>query len=105
MSSAQTDGSDMEMSLSLSRSFFNDRLIFSTDFGYQNNSNTTGEDELTKNFDLEYKLNKSGSLRLKGYHHTNTEFYRSGTGTEGLGFVVTKEADTFRDLLKIKKQK
>lgn len=105
MSSGQADGSDMEMSLSLSRSFFNNRLVFSTDFGYQNNSNTTGEDELTKNFDLEYKLNKSGSLRLKGYHHTNTDFYRSGTGTEGIGFVVTKEADTFRDLLRIKKQK
>lgn len=105
MSSAQSDGSDMEMSLSLSRSFFNDRLIFSTDFGYQNNSNTNADDELTKNFDLEYKLNKSGTLRLKGYHHTNTEFYRSGTSTEGLGFVVTKEAYTFKDLLKRKKSK
>ncbi len=104
MSSAQSDGSDMEMSLSLSRSFFNDRLIFSTDFGYQNNSNTNADDELTKNFDLEYKLNKSGTLRLKGYHHTNTEFYRSGTSTEGLGFVVTKEAYTFKDLLKRKKK-
>lgn len=105
MSSAQADGSDMEMSLSLSRSFFNDRLIFSTDFGYQSNSNTNADDELTKNFDLEYKLNKSGTLRLKGYRHTNTEFYRSGTSTEGLGFIVTKEGDTFRDLLKRKKQK
>ncbi len=105
MSSSQADGSDMEMSLSLSRSFFNDRLIFSTDFGYQNNSGMNADDEITKNFDLEYKLNKSGSLRLKGYHHTNTEFYRSGTGTEGIGFVVTKEADTFKDLLRIKKQK
>ena len=105
MSSAQSDGSDMEMSLSLSRSFFNDRLIFSTDFGYQNNSNTNADDELTKNFDLEYKLNKSGTLRLKGYRHTNTEFYRSGTSTEGLGFVVTKEAYTFKDLLKRKKSK
>ncbi len=105
MSSVQSDGSDMEMSLSLSRSFFNDRLIFSTDFGYQNNSSTNADDELTKNFDLEYKLNKSGTLRLKGYHHTNTEFYRSGTSTEGLGFVVTKEAYTFKDLLKRKKSK
>ncbi|MBS7363864.1 MAG: translocation/assembly module TamB domain-containing protein [Paludibacteraceae bacterium] len=105
MSSAQSDGSDMEMSLSLSRSFFNDRLVFSTDFGYQNNSNTNADDELTKNFDLEYKLNKSGTLRLKGYRHTNTEFYRSGTSTEGLGFVVTKEAYTFKDLLKRKKSK
>ena len=105
MSSAQADGSDMEMSLSLSRSFFNDRLIFSTDFGYQSNSNANADDELTKNFDLEYKLNKSGTLRLKGYRHTNTEFYRSGTSTEGLGFIVTKEGDTFRDLLKRKKQK
>jgi hypothetical protein len=105
MSSAQADGSDMEMSLSLSRSFFNDRLIFSTDFGYQSNSNTNADDELTKNFDLEYKLNKSGTLRLKGYRHTNTEFYRSGTSTEGLGFIVTKEGDTFRDLLRRKKQK
>ena len=105
MSSAQADGSDMEMSLSLSRSFFNDRLIFSTDFGYQSNSNPDADDELTKNFDLEYKLNKSGTLRLKGYRHTNTEFYRSGTSTEGLGFIVTKEGDTFRDLLKRKKQK
>ncbi len=105
MSSAQSDGSDMEMSLSLSRSFFNDRLIFSTDFGYQNNSSTNADDELTKNFDLEYKLNKSGTLRLKGYRHTNTEFYRSGTSTEGLGFIITKEADTFKELMKIKKSK
>ena len=78
-------------------------LIFSTDFGYQNNSSTNADDELTKNFDLEYKLNKSGTLRLKGYRHTNTEFYRSGTSTEGLGFIVTKEADTFRELLRRKK--
>jgi hypothetical protein len=105
MSSAQSDGSDMEMSLSLSRSFFNDRLIFSTDFGYQNNSSTNADDELTKNFDLEYKLNKSGTLRLKGYRHTNTEFYRSGTNTEGLGFIITKEADTFKELMKRKKSK
>ena len=104
MSSAQSDGSDMEMSLSLSRSFFNDRLIFSTDFGYQNNSNTNADDELTKNFDLEYKLNKSGTLRLKGYRHTNTDFYRSGTNTEGLGFVITKEGYTFKDLLKRNKK-
>lgn len=105
MSSTQSDGSDMEMSLSLSRSFFNDRLIFSTDFGYQNNSSTNADDELTKNFDLEYKLNKSGTLRLKGYRHTNTDFYRSGTNTEGLGFVITKEGYTFKDLLKRKKSK
>ncbi len=103
MSSSQADGSDMEMSLSLSRSFFNNRLVFSTDLGYQNNTAT--EEEFTKNFDLEYKLNKSGSLRLKGYSHTNTDFYRSGTSTEGLGFIITKESDTFRDLLRIKKQK
>ena len=104
MSSAQSDGSDMEMSLSLSRSFFNDRLIFSTDFGYQSNSGTNADDELTKNFDLEYKLNKSGTLRLKGYRHTNTDFYRSGTNTEGLGFVITKEGYTFKDLLKRNKK-
>ncbi len=104
-SSSQADGNDMEMNLSLSRSFFNDRLIFSTDFGYQNNSSTNADDELTKNFDLEYKLNKSGTLRLKGYRHTNTEFYRSGTNTEGLGFIITKEADTFKELMKIRKSK
>lgn len=105
MSSTQADGSDMEMSLSLSRSFFNDRLIFSTDFGYQNNAGMDGDDELTKNFDLEYKLNKSGSLRLKGYQHSNTEFYRSGSNTQGLGFIITKEADTFRELMRIRKPK
>ncbi len=103
LSSDQTDGSG-EVSVSLSRSFFNDRLIFSTDFGYQN-STTADDDEITKNFDLEYKLNRSGTLRLKGYHHTNTEFYRSGTGTEGIGFVMTKEADTFKELMKIRKSK
>lgn len=91
--------SDMEMSFTISRSFFNNRVILSTDLGYQNQTNASGTStEFTNNFDVEYKLTPSGMFRLKGYRHDNDEFYRQGSSKQGVGFLFTREAPTFKGL-------
>lgn len=99
ITSTESDMSDMEMSFTISRSFFNNRVILSTDLGYQNQTNASGTStEFTNNFDVEYKLTPSGMFRLKGYRHDNDEFYRQGSSKQGVGFLFTREAPTFKGL-------
>ena len=99
ITSTESDMSDMEMSFTISRSFFNNRVILSTDLGYQNQTNASGSStEFTNNFDVEYKLTPSGMFRLKGYRHDNDEFYRQGSSKQGVGFLFTREAPTFKGL-------
>ncbi len=96
---------DTEIELLFSGQLFNDRLSISGNVGYHDNpflSNTyIGE------FDLEYKLNKSGSLRLKGYNHYNNsyQYIRKGLTTQGFGLLFRKRFDKLSDLFKSKKQK
>lgn len=99
ITSTESDMSDMEMSFTISRSFFNNRVVLSTDLGYQNQTNASGTStEFTNNFDVEYKLTPSGMFRLKGYRHDNDEFYRQGSSKQGVGFLFTREAPTFKGL-------
>ncbi len=64
----------MEFDLALSSSLLNNRLLFNGNFGYRdknlNNNSFIGD------FDLEYLLNRSGTLRLKAYNRYNDQnFY------------------------------
>ncbi|MDO4707617.1 MAG: translocation/assembly module TamB domain-containing protein [Porphyromonadaceae bacterium] len=76
---------DTDIELLLSGSLFDDRLLISANVGYHDNPYLSktyiGE------FDLEYKLNKSGSFRLKGYNHYNHmyQYLRQGLTIQGLG--------------------
>lgn len=99
-SSSQEDFSDMEMNVSVSTKLFNDRLLLSTNLGYQKQA--TGEEDGSSflgDFDAEYLLGKKKIVRLKAYNHTNNDFYRASGNTQGVGVVFVKEAKTFRGLL------
>ncbi|MCQ2218780.1 MAG: translocation/assembly module TamB [Paludibacteraceae bacterium] len=105
VSSSQEDLSDLEMNLSVSTNFFNNRLVLNTSLGYKNNTATEAEandNALIGNFDAEYKLTKSGMFRLKAYNHANNEFYNSSSTTQGLGVVFVKEAKNFSGLFDLR---
>jgi hypothetical protein len=51
-------------------------------------------------FDIEYKLNKSGKLRTKGLNRSNNSYFKQAPNTQGIGLVYREDFDTFSGLLK-----
>ena len=99
------DFSDVEVDLALSSSLLNNRLLFNGNFGYRDNS--LNSNQFVGDFDLEYLLNKSGSLRLKAYNRYNDQnFYvKTATTTQGIGIVYRRDFDHMLSFLHRLKQK
>lgn len=102
VNSAKEDMSDVEVSVSVSTKLFNDRLLLSTNLGYQNQEENSSNSSFMGDFDAEYLLGKTGMFRIKGYNHTNNDFYRSSNNTQGLGFTFVRESKTLKSLFKLK---
>lgn len=105
VNSTQEDFSDVEVNVSLSTQLFNERLILNTNLGYRSNATNVDQSPWIGDFDVEYKLIKSGMLSAKAYNHTNNEIFRTANTTQGLGLVFTKEGKTFKDLFKFGSKK
>ena len=90
--------SDVEMDVNVSTSLFNNRLLVNTNLGYRNNA--TQENNITGDFLVEYKLTRSGALRLKAYNVTNDEYFKTSLTTQGLGVVYKKQSKTFKELFR-----
>ncbi|MDR0546020.1 MAG: translocation/assembly module TamB domain-containing protein, partial [Dysgonamonadaceae bacterium] len=95
-----------EVELLLSGSLLNNRLIINGNLGYidkpylnASNSNVP----LIGDFDLEYKLTKSGDIRLKGFNHYNYRNYYSLTPemTQGFGILFRKDFNAWRDFIRL----
>lgn len=95
------DFSDVEVDLALSSSLLNNRLLINGNFGYRDRS--TSNTTFVGDFDLEYLLNRAGTLRLKAYNHFNDQNYylKSSLTTQGLGVLWRRDFDRIR----LKKQK
>lgn len=89
------DFSDMEVDLALSSTLLNNRLILNGNLGYRDRA--TSSTTFIGDFDIEYLLNRSGSLRLKAYNHFNDQNYylRSALTTQGVGIVFKKDFNRF----------
>lgn len=89
------DFSDMEVDLALSSSLLNNRLILNGNLGYRDKA--TSSTTFIGDFDIEYLLNRSGSLRLKAYNHFNDQNYylRSALTTQGVGVVYKRDFEHF----------
>ncbi|MDE5572242.1 MAG: translocation/assembly module TamB, partial [Muribaculaceae bacterium] len=84
----------------LSSNLLNNRLFFNANFGYRDK--TLNTNQFVGDFDLEYLLNKSGSLRLKAYNRYNDQNYyvKTATTTQGIGVMVKKDFDNLSSLIK-----
>lgn len=91
--SEKGDFSDVEVDVALSSRLLNNRLLLDGNFGYRDKSLNTNQ--FIGDFDIEYLLNKSGSIRLKAYNHFNDQNYyvRSATTTQGVGVMFKHDFD------------
>ncbi len=99
------DFSDMEFDLALGASLLNNRLLFNGNFGYRDK--TLNNNAFIGDFDIEYLLNRSGSLRFKAYNRYNDQnFYvKNALTTQGLGFVYKRDFDSMLSFLKALRRK
>ena len=63
-----------------------------------------GNEDFIGDFELEYKLIKSGRLRLKAYNKTNDRLYSTALYTQGLGIMYREDFDTWENLGKYYKE-
>lgn len=89
------DFSDVEVNLALSSHLLNNRLLLNGNFGYRDKS--LNNNSFIGDFDIEYLLNRRGSLRLKAYNRYNDQNYyvKSALTTQGVGIVFKHDFDNF----------
>lgn len=98
------DFSDMEVDVALSSTLLNNRLLLNGNFGYRDRS--TSSTTFIGDFDIEYLLNRQGTIRLKAYNHFNDQNYylKSALTTQGVGVIFKHDFDRLFDFLKKKPQ-
>ena len=83
----------------------NNRLLVNGQFGYRDNVNTATS-SFIGDFDIRYLLFPNGNLALKVYNQTNDRYFtRSSLNTQGIGIIMKKDFNGWRDLLGTKKKK
>lgn len=94
------DFSDVEVDVALSSRLLNNRLLFNGNFGYRDKS--LNANQFVGDFDLEYLLNRQGTLRLKAYNRYNDQNYylRQALTTQGVGVAIRKDFDSLTSFLK-----
>lgn len=99
------DFSDVEVDVALSSRLLNNRLLLNGNFGYRDKS--LNSNQFIGDFDLEYLLNRTGSIRLKAYNHYNDQNYyvRTATTTQGVGVMFKKDFDNLFSFLRRMKKK
>lgn len=103
--SERSDFSDMEVDLALSSALLNNRLLLNGNFGYRDNTMNTNQ--FIGDFDVEYLLNRKGTLRLKAYNRYNDRnfYYKTAATTQGVGIVLKHDFDNFLSFLKFFQKK
>ena len=89
-----------EVEVMLSTQLFNDRLTINGSVDMATNADVYASNNIVGEFDIDYKLGKSGRFRLKTYNHINNEILIDNSPyTQGLGFFYKEEFNTVKELL------
>ncbi|MDG5800827.1 translocation/assembly module TamB domain-containing protein [Marinilabiliaceae bacterium ANBcel2] len=88
-----------EFELALSTQVFNDRVTLNGNVGYGKYQTNTSK--MVGDFDMDVKLNRTGTLRARAYTRSNEDLlYETSPTTQGVGFSFKEEFNTFRELAK-----
>lgn len=88
-----------EFELALSTQLFDDRVTVSANGNMQEKAKTNSNTAITGDFDVDVKLNRQGTLRLKAYSHTDEKIIYNATETvQGIGVSYRETFDTLREL-------
>ncbi len=95
----EDDLSSEEIEVALSTQMFNSRVSINGNVGYGKYQTNTGK--MVGDFDMDVKLNPSGTIRAKAYTRSNDDLiYESSPTTQGIGISFKKEFNSVKDLLK-----
>ena len=87
----------------LSGRLLNNRLLINGQFGYRDNANATTS--FIGDFDVRYLLYPNGNLAIRVYNQTNDRYFtRNSLTTQGLGLILKKDFNTWRDLLGVRRK-
>ncbi len=93
-----TDVSGQELEVALSTQILNDRVLINGNVGIGENKATTSN--LVGDIEVQLKVNKKGSFRLKGFTRANDDLEAEfGPYTNGVGIFYTEEFNTFGELM------
>ncbi len=85
----------------LSGRLLNNRLLINGQFGYRDNSNATSS--FIGDFDVRYLLFPNGNLAVRVYNQTNDRYFtKNSLNTQGIGLIMKKDFNGWRDLFGIK---
>ena len=100
------DFSDVEVNLALSSQLLNNRLIINGNFGYRDKMMNDENSNLIGDFDVEWLLNKTGNIRIKGYNHFNDQNYyvKNALTTQGVEVVFKYDFNRPLDFLRNRKK-
>lgn len=89
---------DTDIELNFTSSWLGNRLLINGNLGYHDNPYLNNQ--YLGEFDFEYKLNRTGSFRLKGYNRYNTmyQYLRQSFLTQGFGVLYRQRFDSLKDL-------
>lgn len=88
----------------LSGRLLNNRLLINGQFGYRDNANATTS--FIGDFDIRYLLTPKGSIAIKVYNQTNDRYFtRNSLNTQGVGLILKRDFNSWRDFLFFKKNK
>ena len=95
---------DPEFEMLLSSQLLDNRLLFNGNFGVRNNPYQ--ESTFIGEFDLEYKLTKTGEIRLKAYNHANDmyRYQRQSLTTQGIGIMYRRDFTNFSEIFRRRKR-
>lgn len=94
------DFSDVEVDVALSSRLLNNRLLLNGNFGYRDKS--LNSNQFIGDFEIEYLLNRAGTIRLKAYNYSNDETYyvRDAATTQGVGVMFKRDFDNMFSFLR-----
>lgn len=88
----------------LSGRLLDNRLQINGQFGYRDNPNATTS--FIGDFDIRYLLYPNGNLAVKVYNQTNDRYFiKNSLNTQGVGLILKKDFNGWRDLLGINRKK
>ena len=105
-STGDSGWTDLELEGMLSGRLLNNRLLINGNFGYRDNTYSTGQTNFIGDFDFQWLLNKNGDIRLKAYNKANDRYStKTSLNTQGMGILLKKDFNSWLDLLPWRKKK
>ncbi|MBN2743079.1 MAG: translocation/assembly module TamB domain-containing protein [Marinilabiliaceae bacterium] len=94
--------SSREVEVALSTQLFNDRLTVNGNVGYSEYPTDTKTNNLIGDFDMNLKLNRSGSVSAHAYTRTNNDILYTNLAPtkQGVGLTFRQEFDNWLELMK-----